>query len=64
MGGAKYFVTFTDDFSRKIWVYPIEAKSECLEKFKKLKASVEKQSKKEIKVFGSDNGGGIHVQQI
>ena len=23
MGGALYFVTFIDDFSRKVWVYPL-----------------------------------------
>ena len=39
--GAKYFVTFIDDFSRKIWFYPIKAKSECFDMFKDLKALVE-----------------------
>ena len=23
MGGSLYFVTFIDDFSRKVWVYPL-----------------------------------------
>jgi hypothetical protein len=26
MGGAKYFVTFIDDFSRKVWVYVLKTK--------------------------------------
>jgi hypothetical protein len=57
MGGCKYFVTFIDDFSRSIWLYPIKAKSECFAKFKEFKALVEKQSEKKIKVFRSDNSG-------
>ena len=24
MGGAIYFVTFIDDFSRKVWAYPLK----------------------------------------
>ena len=31
--GAKYFVTFTDDFSRASMVYCIERKSDALDKF-------------------------------
>ena len=57
MGAAKYFVTFIDDFSRMVWLYPIKAKSECFDKFKEFKALVEKQLEKKIKVFRSDNGG-------
>ena len=33
IGGARYFVTFTDDFSRKIWTYFISHKSQVLENF-------------------------------
>ena len=53
--GAKYFVTFIDNFSRKIWIYLIKAKSECFDKFKEFKAQVEKECKKKIKVFRSNN---------
>ena len=34
LGGSRYFVTFIDDFSRKVWVYFIKQKSEVFEKFK------------------------------
>jgi hypothetical protein len=54
LGGARYFVTYIDDFSRKVWVYLFKSKGECLEKFKAL---VETQSENKIKVFRSDNGG-------
>ena len=30
MGGSIYFVPFIDDFSRKVWVYPLKAKDEVL----------------------------------
>jgi transposase InsO family protein len=57
LGGARYFVTYIDDFSRKVWVYLLKSKGECLEKFKEFKVVVEKQLEYKIKVFRSDNGG-------
>ena len=30
IGGSHYFVTFVDDFSRRVWVYTIRAKDEVL----------------------------------
>jgi hypothetical protein len=33
-GGARYFVTFVDDYSRKLWVYFISQKSQVLDKFR------------------------------
>ncbi len=41
LGGARYFVTYIDNFSRKVWVYLLKSKGECLEKFKEFKALVE-----------------------
>ena len=57
MRHSRYFVTFIDDFSRKVWLYTLKTKGECLEKFKEFKALAEKQSGHMIKVFRSDNGG-------
>jgi transposase InsO family protein len=62
LGGARYFVTYIDDFSRKVWVYSLKSKGECLEKFKEFKALVETQSEHKIKVFRSDNGG-VHISK-
>ena len=56
-GGARYFVTFMDDFSRKVWVYFMKEKAEVLEKFKEWKAEVENQTGRKIKYLRSDNGG-------
>ncbi len=41
MGAARYFVTYIDDFYRKVWVYLLKSKGECLKKFKEFKALVE-----------------------
>ena len=41
LGGAKYFVSFIDDYSRRIWVYPIKKKSDVFPVFKEFKTRVE-----------------------
>ena len=33
MGGAEYFLTFVDDKTRYVWVYPLKKKSDVFEKF-------------------------------
>ena len=56
LSGAKYFVTFIDDHSRKTWIYFLKTKGEAFDQFKEFKALVENTSKK-IKVLCLDNGG-------
>ncbi len=56
-GGAQYFLTFIDDFSRKIHVYFLKTKRESFEKFKQYKALVENEVGHKIKVLRSDNEG-------
>jgi hypothetical protein len=56
-GGARYFLTFIDNFSRKTRVYLLKAKGEVFEKFKQYKALVEKEIGHKIKVLRFDNGG-------
>ncbi|XP_026395891.1 uncharacterized protein LOC113290509 [Papaver somniferum] len=53
----RYFITFTDDFSRKTWVYFLNAKSEAFSVFKELKVLVEKDAGCLIKTLRSDRGG-------
>ncbi len=50
-GGAQYFFTFIDDFSRKIHVYFLKAKGEAFEKFKQYKALVENEIGHKIKML-------------
>ena len=57
MGSAKYFVTFTDDFTRYCRVYFLKKKSEVFEKFKQYEAEVTNCSGKKIKTLRTDNGG-------
>ncbi|GJU92725.1 retrovirus-related pol polyprotein from transposon TNT 1-94 [Tanacetum coccineum] len=57
LGGAKYFVSFIDDYSRRCWVYPIKKKSDVFEVFKVYKARVELDSGTKIKCLRTDNGG-------
>jgi hypothetical protein len=57
LSGYVYYVSFIDDFSRKIWIYFLKAKSEVFNKFKEFKALVENLFKKKIKILRSDNGG-------
>jgi len=57
LGGNKYFINFIDEFSRKLWLYLITAKSEAFDMFQKFKILVEKQSGKSIKVLRFDGGG-------
>jgi hypothetical protein len=55
--GFDSFITFTDDYSRYGYIYPIKEKSEALDKFKIFKAEVENQHNQKIKVVRSDCGG-------
>ena len=56
-GGKKYFVSFTDDFTRYSAVYFITHKSEVLEKFKEFEAEVTMETDLKIKAIRTDNGG-------
>lgn len=57
VGGSKYFITFTDDFTRFVTVYMMKRKSEALEKFKEYVNLVEKQTGHKVKRLRCDNGG-------
>jgi hypothetical protein len=50
------FITFTDDFSRYGYIYPIKERSEALDKFKIFKGKVENQHNIKIKLVRSDHG--------
>jgi hypothetical protein len=55
--GFHFFITFTDDFLRYGYIYPIKERSEALDKFNIFKAEVENQHNIKIKVVRSDRGG-------
>jgi hypothetical protein len=55
--GYDSFITFTGDYSRYGYMYPIKERSEALDKFKIFKAEVENQQDLKIKIVRSDRGG-------
>ncbi|RYA47095.1 hypothetical protein DD606_23800, partial [Enterobacter cloacae complex sp. GF14B] len=57
LGGASYFMTFIDDYSRKVWVYFLKHKDEAFSVFKTFVTLVENQSGKKLKCLRTDNGG-------
>jgi len=56
-GGYRYYVSFTDDYSRYTRIYLMRKKSEVCEKYKAFAAWVRTQFKVEIKALRSDRGG-------
>jgi hypothetical protein len=55
--GYDSFITFTDDYSRYGYIYPIKERSEAFDKFKILKAEVENQYNLKIKIVRSTHDG-------
>jgi hypothetical protein len=58
MDGYDSFITFTDDYSRYGYIYPIKERSAALDKFKIFKAKVENLHDIKIKIVRSDRGWG------
>jgi transposase InsO family protein len=56
-GGSSYFVTFIDDFSRKVWIYMLKSKVDVFTVFKQFRALLEKSTGRSIKCLRTDNGG-------
>ncbi|KAJ9566883.1 hypothetical protein OSB04_002849, partial [Centaurea solstitialis] len=56
-GGYRYFITFTDDFSRYGYVYLMRRKSESFERFREFQNEVQNQLGRKIKFLRSDRGG-------
>ncbi len=57
IGGAEYFLTFTDDKSRYSWVYILKTKDQVFNCFLEWKALVEKATKLKVRKLRTDNGG-------
>src|SRR5260370_31596110 len=55
--GFRYFITFIDDFSQHLVIYPMKNKSDPLEKFKEYLTKAEQQTDSKLKVFHTDGGG-------
>ncbi|XP_073152109.1 uncharacterized protein [Henckelia pumila] len=53
----KYFLLFVDDFSKMMWVYFLEQKSEAFAVFVRFKKMVERESNLQLKTLRTDRGG-------
>ena len=56
-GGNRYFVTFTDDYTKKLWTFCLKCKNEVFDTFRRFKTLAEKQSGCMIQRLRSDGGG-------
>lgn len=56
LGRCQYFISFIDDFTRKVWVYFLHTKDEAFSKFVEWSSLVENLSDKKIKTLRTDNG--------
>ena len=54
---SHYFVSFVDNFSKRVWVYIMRAKNEILKIFVKLKKLAKTQAGRNIIVLRYDNRG-------
>jgi len=57
IGRCKYYVSFIDDHTRKVWVYFMKHKGEMFQHFLNFKAMVEKEKGVSIKCLRSDGRG-------
>lgn len=57
LGGCRYFVTFIDDYSRKLWIYFLTNNNQVLSKFQHFVHLMEIATGKKIKTLRTDNGG-------
>ena len=57
IGGNKYFVTFIDDASRKLWVYILRTKDQVFQVFPKFHALIERETGRKLERLRTDNGG-------
>jgi len=55
--GFKYYVIFVDHFTKYVWFYPLQKKSDVKTTFIRFKAVVENYFKTKIVTLYSDNGG-------
>jgi transposase InsO family protein len=57
MGGMRYFMLLTDDYSGVSWEFRLRYKSDAWQAFRHWRAQVELQTGERVKRFRSDNGG-------
>ncbi|KAH9687838.1 hypothetical protein KPL70_014918 [Citrus sinensis] len=56
LGGARYFLSLIDDFSRMVWVFSLKSKDKVFDQFKNWKILVETQTNRKVRRLRTDNG--------
>ena len=56
LNNRRYFLLFVDDYTRMMWIYFLQQKSEAFSSFLQFKALVEKQSGRQKKMLRTDRG--------
>ena len=64
LGRSKYFLTFTDDYSRYTEVFFIRHKSEVFQKFKDFKAKAEKLTGKILSIYKVTTEKNISIMNL
>jgi hypothetical protein len=57
LGGGIYFITFTDDYTRKSWVYIASTKDQIRPIFSEFRVHVELETGRKVRIVRCDNGG-------
>jgi len=57
VGGNSYFITFIDEFTRKLWICLLAKKSDVFSVFKKFRLLVQNESGEKISRLRTDGGG-------
>ena len=57
LGGSRYFITFADDCTRKVWAYSVRSKDKVLTIFSQWLAEVESRTGQRVKTLQSNNWG-------
>ena len=55
LGGARYFLSLIDDFSRMVWVFGLKSKDKVFDQFKNWKTLVETQANRKVRRLRTDN---------
>ena len=56
-GGNRYFITFIDDATRKLWICLLKSNDQVFQYFLQIYAMVERKNGKKLKCLMFDNGG-------